>query len=313
MAVRENSKKKKVSTSSIRDCKYFLNYLAQRRIPLFLGNTSSADGYCAAINDALLRHLHSEETRGVFIKVMEQSCREELIDISNFEWLQNNDRACFYAWGYLRTASDQALGYAQPPAQSLITASGQLGYVQPASQTSTMYEQLSLANAPSSTKERFDTIVDFFDRWSEDISFKLQALWKIKFSWTHVYNGIQPFKWLNKKDEVQCEWVVEYISKVGGPFLLIQPINNVERYHGIIAGYDLWSAHPDTKKLFAAKIAKAWSQKKHRDSRVGKKPLNTYLKEETKLKLDELSQRNDKKIHEMLEKIICDEYDRSFN
>lgn len=295
MAITSSLKEKGVSTKNIRHCRYFLNYLALRGIQLPLGNTSTADGCCAIINDSLLSCFPREEDRKNFIKGMEQHCHEELIDIENFEWLQNNDRACYWAWGYLRTAHNHALGYAPSAASPLL------------------YEQLGLAKAPSSTKERFDTIVDFFDMWNEQTSFKLEILQSIKSSWINIFSGIKPFKWLDKDNESQCKWTITYLQKAGIPLWFLQPVGNAELYHAIIAAYDLWPEHPDTKKLFHINISKAWSQKKHRDSLVGKKPLNTYLKEETKQKLNALSVRHDKKIHEVLERIIREEYDRVFN
>ena len=296
MAITSSLKEKVVSTQNIRHCRYFLNYLAQSGFQLPLGNTSTADGCCAIINGSLLSHFPREEDRKGFIKDMEQHCHEELIDIENFEWLQKNDRACYWAWGYLRTAGDQAFGYAPPAAPSPL-----------------FYERLGLAKAPSSTKERFDTIVDFFDMWNEQTSFKLETLQFIKSNWVNVFSGIKPFKWLDKDDESQCKWTIIYLQKAGIPLWFLQPVGNAELYHAIIAAYDLWQEHPDTKKLFHIKISKAWSQKKHRDSLVGKKPLNTYLKEETKQKLDALSVHHDKKMHEVLERIIREEYDRAFN
>ena len=157
--------KRDVSTKNLRHGKYFIHYLSQRQIPLYSGNQSTPDGCCAIINNSLNNHFKSSHDIHSFIEDMEISCNIDLINISNFDWLQNNERACYWAWGYLKTAKEQDLGYPHP--KSSIT----------------IYEQLNLVNNPTSTKERFDVIVSFFDTWGELTQYKSSFLQTLKRNW----------------------------------------------------------------------------------------------------------------------------------
>ncbi|EBT1279573.1 hypothetical protein CIT83_27550, partial [Salmonella enterica] len=53
---------------------------------------------------------------------------------------------------------------------------------------------------------------------------------------------------------------------------------------------------------------KAWNQQKLRQSRTDKKALNTYLKNETKMRLDILATHYNMRISDVLEKLINEHY-----
>ena len=223
---------------------------------------------------------------------MERECSSQILPDNYFEWLKKNDRACFWIWGVVGRAPDSELGVSSSP--------------QPAS---FFYHQIVSNQNPSSTQDRYECIIEFFDRWNQSYDFKINYLNRIKNEWGMVYGSPRPLKWL-KEDDEQCRWALAYIVKSNVPSWRFNPVDTKELYLTVIAIFDLWQAYPDSKKLFLQNINKAWSQKKHRDTLIGKKALNTYLKEGTKQKLNELSERQGRKIHEVLEELIVREYER---
>ena len=89
---------------------------------------------------------------------------------------------------------------------------------------------------------------------------------------------------------------------------LVYPLSHSERNLALRTAIDLWDDAPDTKRLFLLNLNKAWNQQKLRQSRTDKKALNTYLKNETKTRLDFMAERSGVLISDMLEMLINDHY-----
>lgn len=284
-----------ISTKSIRECRFYLRFLSETRTPVPAITDNDPAILCKAINKVLGFKPSSNRER--FVENMELACARQLIHISNFEWVKDNDRACYWLWLKVRTATEPELlaDYENIDPRSNLF----------------VYDELNLNISPSSIEERYNCIVSFFDSWRSDPSYKTLFLDNQRNQWGCILRLQRPFKWLDADNEQQCLWAWEQLSKRGIPTQHINFITSKEIYHAVFAAFDAWQAHSfDSKELFLTKINKAWSQKKYRDNLEGKKPLNTYLNEETKHKLDVLSAKNRRKIHEMLEYIIIDAYDR---
>jgi len=88
------------------------------------------------------------------------------------------------------------------------------------------------------------------------------------------------------------------------------PTNTAERYLAIYAAFDTWKTTVEAKRLFSIDFNKAWQQKKHRDSRQGKKACSLVLHEETKLKLDELAQAKNVTLSQLVEQLINKEHSK---
>ncbi|WP_416172865.1 hypothetical protein [Enterobacter ludwigii] len=86
------------------------------------------------------------------------------------------------------------------------------------------------------------------------------------------------------------------------------PLNHSERNLALRAALDLWDDAPDSKRLFLLNLNKTWNQQKLRQSRTDKKALNTYLKNETKMRLDLMAERSGVRLSDMLETLINDHY-----
>lgn len=297
-----------VSTKDIRRGRYYLDYLSKKNAHnLHTGRISTASGYCVAVNKALRSNFKPDEIDRV-ITEMQQDCDLNIMALSDFYWLEGDERACYWVWGWLRMATYAELDYIYQPS-SIRGTPIQHAQVLPMS-TPSLYDHLNLNKNPSSTKERFNAIVVFFDLWHKDLWSRQCKLQELNKYWSDIDRVSKPFRWLDPDNEDQCRWAWEYMDKAGVHLFGIHPSNTSERYLAIYARYDLWVVSLETKKLFVLGIDKAWSQKKHRDGMVDKKSLNTYLKKEVKGRLDELAEHYDKKIHQMLEVVINEAYDR---
>lgn len=114
---------------------------------------------------------------------------------------------------------------------------------------------------------------------------------KIEYAWANASNQFpNPFSWLDKNNEGQCQWVWEQMNK---KYLAIntKPISCDQRYHFIIAIFDNWTGWSDEqlgylkenkrrnvtklnyqgfgsalehKKILLEELGKAWEQKSRR-------------------------------------------------
>ncbi|MBN3124056.1 hypothetical protein [Pectobacterium brasiliense] len=65
-----------------------------------------------------------------------------------------------------------------------------------------------------------------------------------------------------------------------------------------------WPAHGDTKRVELDRIKKAYKQERFRESVKDKKVINTYVKNEVKMMLDELAKYNERNISQEIEFLI---------
>ncbi|AZS51037.1 hypothetical protein DM558_09725 [Entomomonas moraniae] len=232
----------------------------------------------------------------------------DLIPMSAFDWLKD-ERACYFVWLDIQI-------------QMFTTPNNIVGQ--------NIYNTLQLPKICSSNKERFNVIINFFDLWWTSKNNKIAYLDNIK-SRVHESLGRDPFKGLNKKDIEQIEWYYKYIKSHLGkyyPFqnatepaplptpnqlaLAINPLTTEETYYLIYALYDTWSPYSlSDKAIFKNALSKAYSQRKFRKKQEGKKPLNTYLKKETKDKLEQLREHyRNATLHDTLDLIIREAYEQ---
>jgi hypothetical protein len=299
-----------------RHCIFYYNYMNKFNIALRRPKSFKDSLSCAnLINGVILKAIPDKKERERFIEGMEFSCSNSLLRLDYFDWLKTSERACYWLWGQI-SFNESYKKVAGPFIESVYNESGS-------------------KTTPYNTEYRYRLILLFCDIPSSPLDVKKNYLNVMREWWEEIYSSPAIFKWLDKDDESQCQWVWEYIkksqapyavesldsdednnesneSKEGGkklsPSLYLNPLSHHERYLAIYASYDLWNAHEDTKKLFLKNINKAWSQKKLRDNREGKKSLNTYLRSEVKDQLDELSRCYEKSKQAVLEMLIENEY-----
>lgn len=266
-----------------------------------------------ALNDLISRYYPNKEQQSLLLSEMETAREENILPAESFDWLKQDERAAFWLWAYLCKAGDYQIGFEKP-------ANAELGQ--------TWYQRLQLSISPINHQERMNIIVSFFDKIvipTPPVNhLKKHVMEKLKDQWANIYNKPLPLKWLPDEDEAVL-WAWDNLNKLqqekstpygGSRFSLstpglttwFTPFSHAERSLALRAALDIWDNTPDTKRLFLLNLNKAWNQQKLRQSRTDKKALNTYLKNETKMRLDFMADRSGLRISDMLEKLINEHY-----
>lgn len=158
---------------------------------------------------------------------------------------------------------------------------------------------------PDVLKEIIEILIVFYSSMNS----RDKIIKEIEYEWANVSNQfLNPFSWLDKNNEGQCQWVWEQMNK---KYIAIntKPISCEQRYHFIIAIFDNWTGWSNEqlgylkenkrrsiaklnyqglgsalehKKILLEELGKAWEQKSRR-----KKIKDTA----TPLKLNKLYQK----------------------
>ncbi len=249
----------------------------------------------------------SAEKKNRLVILLITEAEKLLLPIKEFSWLEDDDRACYWVWGTILQSPlaawpNQPLPFFFINSQETRTAPG--------------YQSLGLKTVTTNTEERLEEIVKYFDRAGQPPQWQFNLINELKVRWIEIYNARKPFPWLKQDNVEQCDWAWNYISKPNlllgwyntPPVLGFSPTKQEEKYLAIYAAFDCWTAPPDSKKLFCHNFNKAWHQKKHRDSRQGKKVCNLVLREDVKNKLDQMAYERDITLNRLVEALVENEY-----
>ncbi|HIE3983682.1 hypothetical protein JY476_08310 [Serratia marcescens] len=303
-----------VKSRDIRICHFYLDWLWINKNIRAKGVNRQDAGNCHHVVNQLINQYYPEkEQQNRLMAEMNAACDENILPAENFDWLERDERAAFWLWGYLYEASDYQLDIPRPRD----TPFGQ-----------NWYQFLQLNKSPVSHQERMSLLFNFFD-WiiipAPPVNYlKKQVMDRLKDQWKNIYSKPVPLKWLPDEEEAVL-WAWNSLKSlqeeknaptVGLSFTLSRPgmstwfvpLSHSERNLALRAALDLWDDAPDTKRLFLLNLNKAWNQQKLRQSRTDKKALNTYLKNETKMRLDFMAERSGVRISDMLETLINDHY-----
>lgn len=146
---------------------------------------------------------------------------------------------------------------------------------------------------------------DFEDVWNDWVNVKAKGI---------------SLGFLDVSDDVQCEWMWSYLSKISfegdgffNYYFSVTPSTALEKYINSMAIIDVSSNHDDTKRIIVDKCSRAWSQRKYRESKKDKAPINTYISKKAKKTLDRLVVENGSSIEIVIEKLILDAGKRGSN
>lgn len=305
-----------LKTSDLRTSVFYLKWLdLNERLRTDDFNRQDAESCRQAANKLINENCSDKEKKAALVRDIEAASNENILPPQYFEWLKNDERATFWLWAYLCNRSDYKISFSR--ANDLESAPRK-----------DWYQKFKLSFSPMNHQERIECIIDFFDFEIIDTPLfknpKKTKMERIKGEWKVIYNKPLPLKWLpDEEDSVLWAWnQLKEIQEVKRNFFSergsnnviyglttwFKPLNFTERNLALRAAIDLWSDAPDSKKLFLLNLNKAWNQQKLRKSRTDKKALNTYLKNETKRRLDLLAEHHGIRISDMLEKLINDAY-----
>ena len=297
MAVHTNEKNEKAITiqdTDLRKIRFYKNHIASKGVLFYLDELD--DNYIS-INKTLFRCIKNTKERNTFINEMRTKYNSTVIQRNEFNWIKENDRYCYWAWINIR---------------SVFNVRGEPEFHGPMLNLP-LYERMIIDRKPSSTNERYNAIISFFDQLDKNIDTKRNYLSYLKESLGSMSYYLKSFNWLNENDDEQCNWAFRYITtgntNIFNPYIITSTLSTKEIYLTIITSFDTWYSSPAEKELFLIKIKKAWSQKKYRDETLKKKLLNTYISHDAKNKLDKLTKGSRRKINEVIEELINKEYE----
>ncbi|MPS32622.1 MULTISPECIES: hypothetical protein [unclassified Salinivibrio] len=128
--------------------------------------------------------------------------------------------------------------------------------------------------------------------------------------WQDIESDKRIVKWITD-NEIQIEWAWDYLtSQHFFRDRLLRFLAKSDKKQALITGFDLLSDNLDKKNLLILNMKRAWSQKKFRDKKSGKKPYSISLTETAKGMLDELADRKGMRINELVETLIREEGER---
>jgi hypothetical protein len=300
-----------IKAHNLRVCGFYADWLQKN----YNINTTGiprqdAENFRQASKKLIAQRIQDKEEQHRLLSEMEKACSENIFPLEDFAWLQQDERATFWLWGYICCVYDKVLEF---PLSSDVIYQPQ------------PYHCLGLNESPSSHQERMDSIILFFDKITFSPTpvgnYKIWSLEGLKKTWKTIYSKPLPLKWLPNEDEaVLWAWnklkqrQAENGSVLPGNYRIdiltawFTPLSHDERHLALRAALDLWDNAPDSKQLFLLNLNKAWNQQKLRKSRIDKKALNTYLKNDTKTRLDLMAEQSGLRISDLLEKLINEHY-----
>lgn len=292
-------------SSDIREARIYINELNINKFSEPLDEKNLAQ-YKKEIIEVLNKNKKKEEAITT-IKTINLLCANRLLPKKSFDWIRDDDRACYYVWG--KTISLDTTNIQDKKIKDIF----QFGYgsIINKKEKSNKLESLNLNKYPADTQERIDQIILIFDLIDLDIQKKEKVLNDIKNEWSNIYSQKNDFKWMDFKNKEICEWAWNYIKDHSDFCINLSPINDYERYLCFYAAFDLWNAGKDTKKLFSININKARSQQKFRAGIKNKKALNTFIDKKAKEKLEFLSKNKNMRINQVIEYLIENEFNKT--
>lgn len=310
----DNGRQHLIKTRDLRVCAFYAGWLGVNKII----NTrdiprQDAESCRQALNKLIHQFIPNAEQQTRLLSDMETARDENILPLESFDWLKQDERATFWLWAYICKAGDYELGI-DPPANAEFGKN--------------WYQRMNLSVSPTSHQERINIIISFFDNIiipTPPVNhLKRQVMNRLKDKWKAIYSKPVPLKWLpDEEDAVLWAWnslkslqeernapTIGLSLNISTPGMStwFVPLSHSECNLALRAAIDLWDDAPDTKRLFLLNLNKAWNQQKLRQSRTDKKALNTYLKNETKTRLDFMAERSGVRISDMLETLINDHY-----
>lgn len=307
-SVRSSIKNRK-QLNDIRVCRFYVHNVATKK---GIDMQIPKDVYsCMQCLDNLLSSMNEREVEEL-LQCIDNGYAEFILEMDLFDWIVNDEQAAFWLWGYLYQTPDSIIGFSN----EMLTPSPEQN----------QYRSLGLSNDLHTHSARVNAVIDLFDMAIITCKNKTrkEVVKSLLAKWCSIYSKPRPVKWLPVDDEETISWVwnaiKEYQNKSGkdlgggltetntGLSTWFTPLSSSEKLLAIRATFDLWKGHPDSKKLFLSNLNKAYNQRKLRQSRTDKKALNTYLKNETKERLDQLAIHYDKRISDVIEMLINNDY-----
>lgn len=271
-----------VSEKDVRKCQFYVRYIEQvnnGKIKIktdFNWNDKSGnvDETCNWINNVLNSSFRGDERDiNEFVKRMESFCKDEILPLTEFDWVKNNKRICLWLWHQ------------------------------------TTHYSYRRGDAFPEHRGRFEALVEYFDSLNKSGNRKRELLNNFRGDWQRKGNTSDPF--INESSDV-INYLWRYSIKLHDNITRhFSPISDEDRKICLTGFYDCILDTPEKKELFLRKIKSALSSHKHRE-KAGKGNINKnfLLSLNNNEKLNEMIMLAGIKRDDFMNRLIAEEYER---
>lgn len=182
-----------------------------------------------------------------------------------------------------------------------------------------VYRKFNLPRNVSDNQGKIKIITRFFDLWDVELSDKEKQMSIFEGKWHTVKNSLKMITWINNHPEV-TEWAWDYTFKVylkhrTPAWLDLSSPDKVEQVKlkriAMITLYDLLSV--EHRKILMASLTKNGAQQKYRSKSDNRKVSSIPLSEERKNMLKKIAVDSNRKIYQVVESMIEQEYHRLYS
>jgi hypothetical protein len=209
-------------------------------------------------------------------------CFSNRLDDSEFKWISYNDRRLVH---WIIEGLDEGHFFIKP--------------------TVTKFNQSVLSS--------YERIPLVFDLSNLDIQLKKEAMLNICQRWSSLIEIDSSLKWVDKKDESQCRWLVDEIKKsVITPWIcssLRSPVSNDGRFLLVVNALDRSGFPLKLKALFLGELKAKWSRRKKKDD-TEKVQCNLNVNAPTKENIKKLAVGRKLKRGELIDALVAEEMER---
>lgn len=237
---------------------------------------------------------NTPETKAILKKEIENQLKnkrmKEKITESDIEWiLKDNQRQCYYILFMIVFCDDintlihQAYNYHEYVIEGKIINK----------KCSEQYKLMFCHFKPTvihNLETIYEHIILYFI--SLDKNKAITQLDFLKSAWSNALKN-NNHNWIDKSNEDQIDWIIEYYRKNNIEFWFINNEDLDSKYHTCISILDLWQKNEHISKIgskdyFLEKMKRSWSQQKYRLSVKDKKSINLRVDKEIEKKINKL-------------------------
>ncbi len=260
-------------------------------------NLTTLSSMTESIKDTFSYQCKSDKQYADIHKKIRNSIEKSLIPFKYFEWIKNNDMACFHVWLFILD---------------------EYSYIKTIRYDRNWINPSRLINSHEPTKEgKLQAIIEFFDCSRTSVNEKLKLLSYLKNRWSTDWYLNTSIDWVDKSDHIQCEWIWRMLLKYSAVskdkiitnhyevYMLIRALFGVQANKRVtIFTDDSIGIKSMTVRDIFTLIHKSWMQKKYRDKQKIKTKSEISLSKEVKLKLKYIAKKTGWHPDKIIEELI---------
>lgn len=305
------AKAREVKTSSVRECRFYIRYIANNYRMLnkenIINNFSDTEICCRIINQHIRYVSSYDKLIEDSILDLETQFLKNTIPDDNFLWLKEDKRATFWVWGQLALK-----GYMNDEINRILNTSPETFW----------YKEAKAILSPVNHEQRYNAIIDVIDyicsvSYSHCTEITVWINNKL-LDWRHAQKSLVKVPWLSPENEKECYKAYNYIKKRQeeyketeddnfSPVKIPEPLNAEEACLSFYALHDLWNCTIERSHEINKTMLSSRAQRIRREKIAEKKRMES-LSEEGKEKLKFLAKHYNCSETSLLDMLISDRY-----